>query len=270
MCPAFFVAIERRDSMGDTVSGRGRTRVIRRPRRNPREYVPPEERATQYHEFRDTAIEDEWNFLGDGREAVDFFNANSNYDELIRSMNRQDRTAFEDVWVPGHFMHGQMYNGFENLSYYDKEAVRSYDKILDQSVIRDAFVVRRQATAEALLGAGNRFPTSLEQLQALQGQVITSKANMSTAAAGRGLAIGDSSRKAIEYVMKFPANTKGAGMWIGDKRINHFGVRQREFMTNRDIQFRVGQTTYNRRTGKYEVELIYVGRKEHDYGSSGR
>lgn len=253
--------------MGDTVSGRGRTRVIRRPRRNPREYVPPEERATQYHEFRDTAIEDEWHFLGNGREAVDFFNANSNYNELIRSMNRDDEFAFKHYWVPGRFMRGQMYNGFENLSPSEQRYVRSYDKILDQSVIRDGFVVRRQATAEFLLGKGNRSPRSLEQLQALQGKTVTSIANMSTAAAGRGLAIGSSSAKAIEYVMKFPPNTKGAGMWIGDTRINHFGVRQREFMTNRDIQFRVGDTKYNPRTRKYEVELIYVGRKEHDYGS---
>ena len=226
-----------------------------------------EEREPAYHEFRDAAIIDEWNFRGDGKEAVDFFNANSNYDELIKSMNSKDRIAFQDVWVPGHFMHGQMYNGFENLSYYDKEAVRSYDKILDQSVIREGFTVRRQATAEFLLGKGNAFPRSLEQLRGLKGKTITSIANMSTAAAGRGLGIGMSDRKAIEYVMKFPPNSKGAGMWIGDTRINHFGVRQREFMTNRDIQFRVGDTKYNPRTRKYEVELIYVGRKEHDYGS---
>lgn len=267
--------------MGDTASGRGRTRMIMRPVRKTRESVPPEERETRasaeretpetdYHVFRDTAIRDEWHFRGDGKEAVDFFRSNSNYDELIRSMNGKDRTAFQDIWVPGHFMYGQMYNGFDSLDSSEKDAVRSYDKIIDQSVIREAFVVRRQATAEFLLGKGNKTPRSLEQLQALQGKTVTSTANMSTAAAGRGLAIGSPSSKSIEYVMKFPANTRGAGMWIGDTRINRFGVQQREFMTNRDIKFRIGQTTYNPSTRKYEVELIYEGRNEHDYGRSRR
>lgn len=244
--------------------------AIRPPIRDPRLYVPPEEReTTDYHVFPDRSIVNEWEFRGTGRETVEWFNNNSNYDELIRSMDYDDHGAFRS-WMNGYWMGGQMYRDFDSLSPGERQMIRSYDKILDQSVVREAFTVRRQATAELVLGAGNRIPTSIEQLRALQGTTITSKGCMSTAAASRGLAIGDSASKSIEYVMKFPAGTKGAGMWIGDRRIGGWGAKQREFMTNRDINFRVGNTTYNSRTGKYEVELIYTGRNEHNYGRRGR
>ncbi len=254
--------------MGRGSSGRIAA-AIRTPIRDPRLYVPPEERET-YKEFTDLPSRtSEFEFQGSGRETVQWFNDNSNYDELIRSMNYDDHDAFQS-WMNGYWMSGQMYRGYDNLTRGEQERVRSYDKILDQSVIREAFTVRRLATAELVLGAGNRSVTSLEQLQALRGQVVTSTGNMSTAAAARGLGIGSASRKAVEYVMKFPAGSKGAGMWIGDNRIGGWGARQREFMTNRDINFRVGDTKYNSRTGKYEVELIYTGRNDHDYGRRGR
>ena len=244
--------------------------AIRTPIRDPRLYVPPEEReAADYHVFRDSGTVSEWEFRGDGRETVQWFNDNSNYDELIRGMDYDDHSAFRS-WMNGYWMSGQMYRGYDNLTRREQSMVRSYDNILDQSVIREAFTVRRLATAELVLGAGNSSVTSLEQLQALRGKTITSAGNMSTAAASRGLGIGSESRKPIEYVMKFPAGSKGAGMWIGDTRIGGWGAKQREFMTNRDINFRVGNTTYNSRTGKYEVELIYTGRNEHDYGRRGR
>ena len=61
--------------------------AIRPPIRDPRLYVPPEERdTTSYHEFRDNGIIDEWTFRGDGRETVQWFNDNSNYDELMNQI----------------------------------------------------------------------------------------------------------------------------------------------------------------------------------------
>jgi len=254
--------------MGRGSSGRIAA-AIRPPIRDPRLWVPPEERGT-YKEFTDRPSRtSEFEYQGDGRETVRWFDDNSNYDELIRSMNNDDHGAFRS-WMNGYWMSGRMYQGYDNLSSGEQAMVRSYDKILDQSVVREAFTVRRLATAELVLGAGNRNVTSLEQLQAMRGQIVTSKGNMSTAAASRGLGIGSASRKSVEYVMKFPAGSKGAGMWIGDRRIGGWGAKQREFMTNRDINFRVGNTTYNSRTGKYEVELIFDGRNEHDYGRRGR
>ena len=211
----------------------------------------------------------EFEYRGDGRETVQWFKDNSNYDELIRSMNGDDHDAFQS-WMNGYWMSGQMYRGYDNLTRGEQERVRSYDKIIDQSVIREAFTVRRLATAELVLGAGNMGVRSLEQLQALRGQTITSKGNMSTGAAAHGLGIGAGSRKPVEYIMRFPAGTKGAGMWIGDRRIGGWGAKQREFMTNRDINFTVGDARYNSRTGKYEVELVFSGRNEHDYGRRRR
>ena len=71
---------------------------------------------------------------------------------------------------------------------------------------------------------------------------------MSFGAASQGLTIGDSSKK-VEYKLRIPPGSKGAGMWIGDKRINGWGAEQREFMSNRDSVFKVGKTTYDKRRG---------------------
>ena len=57
-------------------------------------------------------------------------------------------------------------------------------------------------------------------------------------------------------------------MWIGDERINSWGATQREFMTNRDAIFTVGDTRYNKKTGRFEVDLEYEGHTAHDYGES--
>ena len=59
-------------------------------------------------------------------------------------------------------------------------------------------------------------------------------------------------------------------MWVGDHRVNGWGPEQREFMTNRDIIVSVGKTTYDSGSGKYTVNLYYMGREKHDYGKSGR
>jgi hypothetical protein len=219
--------------------------------------------------FLDPVINDGWEYGGSGRETVDFFRQNSNYDELITGMTPEQRSDFQR-WTNGAFMGGQQYIGFDNMTAEDQQATRNFDAVLDRATLDKGITVRRLATSELILGRGNKRPT-LEQLQGMKGQTVVSKGNMSTGAGARGLTIGYSGRnKTVDYVMKFPAGSKGAGMWIGDDRIHGWGVRQREFMTNRDIKFVVGNTRYNRRTDKYEVELIYAGRNEHDYGRRGR
>lgn len=222
--------------------------------------------SDEYRVFTDMpSSSSEYEYDGDGNDVVDFFNRTSNYDQLIRSMDRGDHDAFS-AWMRGAFMHGQQYKGFDNMTADYQDMTRRFDKILDQSVVNEGITLRRLATAELVLGAGNRKVSSLAQLQALEGQVLTSKGNMSTAAAAHGLGIGSESSKDVEYVIKIPPGAKGAGMWIGDRRIGGWGAKQREFMTNRDINLRVGKTTYNSKTGKYEVEMFFDGRNEHDYG----
>ena len=54
-------------------------------------------------------------------------------------------------------------------------------------------------------------------------------------------------------------------MYIGDDRINKWGDKQREFMTNRDIWMTVGNTEYNAEKNIFEVEIEYGGRLEHEY-----
>ena len=104
------------------------------------------------------------------------------------------------------------------------------------------------------------------------GQNVKSLGNMSTAAAKVGLPIVEpwQDNKAVEYTIKIPKGSTGAGMWIGDSRINTWGSAQREFMTNRDTWYRVDKVSYNHSTGRYNVELTYTGLDEHDYGKAGQ
>lgn len=200
---------------------------------------------------------------GDGTETAEWFKQNSNYDELVSGMDADEREAFAN-WMSGHFMFGQQWRGWAGMDLDDRYMTYRFDNILDQSRLDKGVVLRRLATAELVLGAGNRMPTSLEELRQLEGRTVLAKGSMSFAAAARGLSIGDPNKK-VEYILKIPGGTTGAGMWIGDKRIGWWGARQREFMTNRDVNYTIGKTTYNQSRGVYEVELTYAGRVEHDY-----
>ena len=228
-----------------------------------------------YQEFDDTSIKSPMGgskeYHGDGQKQVDFFNDNSNYNDIINGMTYNQKEAYESYWSQGHFMNGQQWGGWDSMSKFDKTLTQIYDRTLDKSVLNKGVVVARLTSAELLLGKGNKVATSLEQLQALRGQVVISKANMSCGAAKYGLHIGDLSKN-VEIKIHIPAGTKGAGMWIGDKRINDWGRRQREFITNRDTAYRIGNTTT--RTDHngikiYVVNLYYDGRQKHDYGKSG-
>lgn len=226
------------------------------------------DRDRKYQEWDDTAAGG-WSYNKDGKtgkEQVDFFTKNSNFDELVSGMSRDERDAFRD-WCRGRFMSGQQYQGWDKMSERDKEYTRIYDKILDQATLDKDIVVTRRATAELALGKGHTRGT-LEELQAARGSLVTSKGSMSTGAAKEGLTIGSS--KNVEYKIHIAAGTKGAGMWIGDSRINGWGPEQREFMTNRDSVFAVGRTRYDKKRDVYVVNMYYVGREKHDYGKAGK
>lgn len=232
--------------------------------------MPPEERDNRsYYEFSDRPSGG-WSYEGDGNEASEFFYANSNFDDIIRGMSYEERSAFSDYWAPGHFMYGQQWQGFDNMSREDQNLTRIYDRVLDQARLDEGITLHRLSTAELVLGAGRTRVSSIEELLALKGKQITAAGNMSFGAAKEGLYIGPSGSKQIEYKLRIPGGTKGAGMWIGDHRINGFGPDQREYMTNRDTSYRIGNTTYDRRRDVYVVELDYVGRRDHDYGRRGR
>ena len=226
-----------------------------------------EEKSKQaYTYFKDKA-DGSHSYKGDGTEQVKFFNEHSNYNELIEGMTKEEREWFSDYWAPGMFMSGQQYRGWDSMSDSYKRATQTYDDVLDKSVFNKGLVVVRRATAELILGKGNKYG-SLNELQAMKGQEVISRGNMSCGVASQGLTIGAS--KNVEYKIFIPKGAKGAGMWIGDHRINGWGAKQREFMTNRDIRLKVGKTTYDSDRGVYVVELKYNGGLVHDYGTSGR
>ena len=226
------------------------------------------DRDRKYKEWDDKASGG-WTYGGTGKDQEDFFAENSNSDELITNMDSEERSAFKQGWTPGRFMRGQQYMGFDKMTDQEQQWTRIYDKILDRATLKEGIVVTRRASAELILGKGHTRASSLEELKALRGKLVTSKGNMSTGAAKEGLTIGDSGKN-VEYRIHIAGGTKGAGMWIGDSRINGWGSEQREFMTNRDSVYAVGRTSYDKRRDIYVVNMYYVGREPHDYGKRGK
>lgn len=220
----------------------------------------------RYKSFSDTRDPSSTEFSGDGKEQADFFNENSNYSELIDEMTWQENAAFAD-WANGAWTDGQQYNGWDNMSPEERYTTQLFDDVLDKSVLTSGVEVVRRSDAQLVMGAGNTT-ASLADLQKMEGQVITAKGNMSFSAASEGIPMSSSGN--IEYRLKIPGGSNGSGMYIADDRINDWGAGQREFMTNRDISIKVGKTTYDSNRGVHVVELQYVGRQPHDYGTKGR
>lgn len=210
-----------------------------------------EDTASGTHEYR-----------GTGKKTVDFFSQKSNCDELIQDMDLSETRAFQQ-WTWGHFMSGQQYQGWNNMSESDRRYTKSMDNVLDRARLDEPIVLTRLSNASLVLGKGNKAPL-LSELRAMKGKKIVSKGAMSCAAAGDGLTIG-SHDKLVEYKISVPSG-EGYGVWVGDKRINDWGAKQREFVLNRDVQYEVGNSTYNANKGIFEVELKLVRRLEHDYG----
>ena len=217
-------------------------------------------------EFQDMASDDFY-YGGTGQAQIDFFRSKTNNYDLIDNATKEQSEAFKK-WARGYFMHGQQYDGWDNMNNYDKKLTQIYDEMLDKSVLSQGVVVARFSNAQLVLGKGNSLP-SLESLQAMEGKTIISSGHMSTGVAREGLRIGQRGKN-VQYKIHIPSGSKGAGMWIGDQKINNWEARQREFMVNRNTAFRVGKTTYDRMHRIYNVDLYYVGRMKHDYGTSGK
>ena len=136
----------------------------------------------------------------------------------------------------------------------EKKWTMVYDKYLDRATLNESIVLSRLGSAELVLGKGNQVG-NMKDLQAAKGSIVTAAGNMSFSAASEGLSIGDVGKN-VEYKLHIPGGTVGSGMWIGDKRINGFGASQREFLTNRDIAFRVGDTIQD--GNKFVVEIEFL------------
>ena len=214
-----------------------------------------------YRIFTDRAFGETHYYAGSGSDVTDFFSRQSNFDELINSFTREDRRAFID-WASGEFMRDNK-KSFNELSSYKQDMLRIYDKILDKATLNEGIVVRRLASF-SLVNNGSRNVPSIDALAKMEGQLVNVGMPLSTSAAAEGLTIG-ARGKNVEYVIHIPKGSTGAGMWIGDSRINHWGPQQREFMVNRDVILRQGKATYNQSRRLWEVEMFYVGRTKHKY-----
>ena len=223
--------------------------------------------ALSYKEFDATPLRplipgDTYDYGPDGSAETKWFEDNSNFREILANATMDDKIAIRE-FTAGYFMNGQQYGGFSKMSSTEQDYVRSYDRMLDQSVIKANVTVTRFATPELLLGGGRRTAT-LAELKAMKGRVITSKANLSSAAAKEGLSIGDA-KKTVEYKIHIPKGSRGAGMYIGVHGIHAWGERQREFMLNRDIDLLCGDVKYNKTRGVYEMHMYFQGLLPHDY-----
>lgn len=239
----------------------------RRMATNGRHYDGGGNKGGSYRSFSDVPDGDSKDiFSGEGQAQLDFFRNHSNNESLVPRMQAESKSF--DNWVSGMYMDGEQYKGWDTMSIWAKVDTQAFDDIMDRSVLNEGLVVRRNAGASLVLGKGHSEVT-LAELQAMKGRIITAKGNMSTSAAAQGLDIG--SKKPIEYTIKFPKGSKGAGVYIGDRRVNKFaGASEREFMTNRDVSFRVGKTTWDSSRQIFKTELTFIGRQEHDYGTTGR
>lgn len=219
-----------------------------------------------FHEFKDKAASSH-TYEGNGKEAEQFFMNTTNVDILIDNMSREEKYDFQ-AWASGAFMDGQQYRGWDKMTIREKQRTQTYDDILDQATLERGVVLTRRSDAQLVMGAGKRYATASD-FAGMEGQLITSKGSMSFGAASQGLTIG-AAGKTVEYKLKIPGGTVGSGMWIGDSRINGWGSKQREFMTNRDAVYKVGKSSFDSVRGITTVELTYMGHTEHDYGTSGR
>ena len=225
------------------------------------------DRDREYDKFEDRASGTH-TYAGDGSKQEQWFAEHSNFDELIAGMSPDERSAFRD-WTRGYFMDGTQYRGWDGMDKTSQDITRRMDEILDRATLDKGIIVTRRTSAELLLGKGKARVSSLDELTALRGTTVSSAGAMSTGAAREGLTIGDSSKN-VELRIHIAGGTTGAGMWVGDHRINGWGSEQREFVMNRDAVFAVGASRYDAKRGVYVSNIYYMGRKPHDYGKKGK
>lgn len=226
----------------------------------------------RYQEFNDASryslgdrdIYAQYEYDGNGQKQIEFFKKYSNAFDLIDGMSDTDKEAFL-AWARGEFMRGEGYRDFDDLPRYYQNLLKHYDKVLDKATLSHGITVTRDTTAEILFGKG-KLTGTLDEFKAMEGKNIFSKGSMSTGVAKTGLGIGSSSGKQVRLRIQIPGGSKGAGMWIGDKRIHGWGTKQLEFMTNRDSWFRVGKTVFDKASGMYIVNIKWIGHDKHDLG----
>ena len=213
-----------------------------------------------------------WEFYGNGEEQKRFFSENSNMEQLIGEMDESDKEAFIR-WSNGYLM-GALYreNAYDNLTKSEKNAVSRMDDVLDKARVDKPVELVRLAGAEFMSGDMRTDSLmgglSLGDLKKYEGSTIQCPSFLSSSAASQGLSIGFS--RNVEYHIRVKAGTVGAGMYIGDKRINDWSNKQREFLFNRDSFYKVRNVKYDNLWEKYVVTIDYVGHGKHDYGTTGK
>lgn len=212
--------------------------------------------------FSDKA-DDTHSYAGDGQEQIDFFYENSNFDELLEDLDYHQEEALR-AYTEGELMRSYAHSGWDEMPSYIQDMVQSMDEVIDQATLDEGVVVTRLSNAALLLGYDNK-QALLTELKAMVGKRVVSKGFMSCGAADEGLSIGNR-HKMVEYKIGVPGGSVGAGMWLGDDRINDWGAQQREFCLNRDTEYEVKSVNFDPERGIYTVAMEYVGRQEHDYG----
>lgn len=196
-----------------------------------------------------------------------WFKENSNFEDVINEMDAITRSAFFE-WSRGYMMDSRVWGEWKDLLPFQRENIQLMNAAIDKSIVNKTIEVARMSTWR-IINNGENVKVSPERLRAMEGELIYVKGAMSTAAAKEGLSIDWRGKagvhKPVEYKITIPGGSKGAGMWIGDKRVNGWGDIQREFIMNRDSYYKVGKSYYDSERKKTIVELTWMGTKKHEY-----
>lgn len=216
----------------------------------------------------DSTSADGWSFQNqvENDRIEQFFLRYSNVDKLISDMTEDQKAAFK-IWTDGDLSTSSVLNDWNALDDLDRNVFRNLDSVLDKATLNKGIEVVSFSNPQILLEKGQ----SISQLKNMEGKDVTIRSYMSFSAANSGLHIGrenSSEEKQVEYRMEIPGGkiSTGAGMWVGDSRINRWNNTQREFLTNRDISVHVSKVFYDVSKDKYVVTLKYLTRLPHDYG----
>ena len=88
--------------------------------------------SSKYKVFRDRPSGTH-EYVGSGADVANFFEAQSNFREIIQSMSTEERQHFFD-WSQGQFM-GNNKSDWNSLLPYEQNMLRAFDKILDKSTV---------------------------------------------------------------------------------------------------------------------------------------
>lgn len=188
--------------------------------------------------------------------AQDFFDQNSDFYNWAQDLNPDEISALHDL-VRGDLQTKEAFGPYKDMSKDLQWDVTHLTKIMDNTLHNKPFIVYRDCNWK-LLNNGSKSPLTLEQLQDMQGQLVTSTGFMSSSAAEQGLNISGS--QPVELAIHIPGGKKslGAGQFIAGRGAQGM-ENEREFVNNRMSVYQIGKARYDPIRMITVVDLYFMG-----------